>query len=849
MPLLRAFLLRLFVLGILALSGVAQAVDTIWVEDAIPSGAVTGGNETWVWVSSNPPPYSGSLAHQSANKKGLHQHLFQNVPVAGRLTIGTGETLYAYVYLDPASPPSEIMLQWHDGTWEHRAYWGENLINKGIDGSASRYYMGALPAAGQWVRLEVSANLLGLEGRTLRGMSFMLYNGRATWDQSGKASAAANQAPTVSLINPASGSSYSAPASITLDASATDSDGTISKVEFYNGATLLATDTSAPYSYAWSGVATGSYSLSATAYDNIDASTTSASVSITVIDAAPTVTLSANPLSVSAGGSSTLTWSSTNAMSCTASGAWSGNKAVSGNQSTGTLSATGTFILSCSGAGGSATQSATVTLTGGTSTLSGTIDSSLIANLLQNAVYLYAGNVTPDDVGGTGAQPLKIVTATQDNGACIWRYDTGAIANGQYTLAFTNQAASDVSTTNETLVFQRVAVMDVADGAITYNFAPAHVLTVGVGKNYPSVLAAAAVAQDGDVIEMDAAQYDDNIVVWRANDITLRGIGGRAHMHATKLIPYTAGNDLENGKAIWVTSGSNIKVENIEFSNAAVPDKNGAGIRAEGANLSVCNGYFHNNENGILGGAGQMLIEYSEFGYNGSCPAGYGCTHNLYITSADKLVFKSNYSHHATLGHLLKSRAKENHILYNRLTGESGTSSYEAEFPDGGLTYLIGNVIEQGALTDNSAIVSYAAESTSNPLQTFYAVNNTLVNDRSTGTFISLRAGTTAQVSNNLFVGVGTTVSGSATQTNNLSTTTPNFVNQAAFDYRLTSLSSAINAGGALGTSSEGFALSPLFQYVHPSNREVRPLDAVLDIGAYEFGVVAVPTLTLGGTP
>ena len=47
----------------------------------------------------------------------------------------------------------------------------------------SRRYMGALPAVGQWVRLEVPAAQVGLEGRTLNGMAFSLYDGRATWDR------------------------------------------------------------------------------------------------------------------------------------------------------------------------------------------------------------------------------------------------------------------------------------------------------------------------------------------------------------------------------------------------------------------------------------------------------------------------------------------------------------------------------------------------------------------------------------------------------------------------------------------------------------------------------------------
>jgi hypothetical protein len=78
---------------------------------------------------------------------------------------------------------------------------------------------------------------------------------------------------------------------------------------------------------------------------------------------APTVTLSASPASVESGASSTLSWSATNATSCTASGGWSGAKATSGNQSTGTLSATTSFTLSCTGAGGTRQASTSVAVT------------------------------------------------------------------------------------------------------------------------------------------------------------------------------------------------------------------------------------------------------------------------------------------------------------------------------------------------------------------------------------------------------------------------------------------------------------------------------------------------------
>jgi len=157
----------------------------VWVEDAVPAGAALAGDESWLWVSSNPAPYSGTVAHRSALVAGaVHQHYFINA--TARLSVGVGEVLFAYVYLDPANPPSEVMLQWNDGSWEHRAYWGGNLIAWGVDGTVSRRYMGALPAVGQWVRLEVPAAQVGLEGRTLNGMAYTLFGGRATWDYAGK---------------------------------------------------------------------------------------------------------------------------------------------------------------------------------------------------------------------------------------------------------------------------------------------------------------------------------------------------------------------------------------------------------------------------------------------------------------------------------------------------------------------------------------------------------------------------------------------------------------------------------------------------------------------------------------
>jgi len=96
--------------------------------------------------------------------------------------------LFAHVYLDTLNPPKQIMLQFNDGTWEHRAYWGGNKINWGKDKSTSRRRLGDLPETGKWVRLEVDATQVGLKpGAKINGWAYTHFDGKAYWDKSGAA--------------------------------------------------------------------------------------------------------------------------------------------------------------------------------------------------------------------------------------------------------------------------------------------------------------------------------------------------------------------------------------------------------------------------------------------------------------------------------------------------------------------------------------------------------------------------------------------------------------------------------------------------------------------------------------
>jgi MYXO-CTERM domain-containing protein len=368
--------------------------------------------------------------------------------------------------------------------------------------------------------------------------------------------------------------------------------------------------------------------------------------------------------------------------------------------------------------------------------------------------------------------------------------------------------------------------------------ASAATLTVGPGKTHATPSAAAAVARDGDVIEISAGLYRDE-AIWKAQGLTIRGVGeGWAHVDATGLT-------LSNRKALWVIQGNGTTVENIEFSGASVPDRNGAGIRQEGSGLTVRHCYFHDNENGLLAGDkadSDILVESSWFARNG---AGDGQSHNLYINHVRSFTLRFSYSHGARVGHLVKSRAYSTSLLYNRLTSEEGNPSYEVDLPNGGRVELVGNQIHQGTTAENSTLVSFGAEGTSNPEQSLLVLHNTFVNERTAGaTFVRIAGSPTARLINNLFIGPGTPLSGTATQQSNLVTDSTSLVDPAHFDDHLKAGSPAINAG-----TEPGADLSPRFQYVHPLGGEPRQLvDGAWDVGAFEYGTPPAPS-TDGGAP
>jgi regulation of enolase protein 1 (concanavalin A-like superfamily) len=171
----------------------------------------------------------------------------------------------------------------------------------------SYHTAGSSGAAPGWIRLVREGNLFSayqstngsswtLVGTDTISMTGTIYVGLAVTSHTrysaatatftnvtiGAPDAASNQPPSVTLTAPSSGATYTAPATISFSASASDGDGSISRVDFYRGTTLVKSDTTSPYTASWSSAPAGTYSLTAVAFDNEGASTTSAPVSVTV---------------------------------------------------------------------------------------------------------------------------------------------------------------------------------------------------------------------------------------------------------------------------------------------------------------------------------------------------------------------------------------------------------------------------------------------------------------------------------------------------------------------------------------------------------------------------------------
>ena len=292
--------------------------------------------------------------------------------------------------------------------------------------------------------------------------------------------------------------------------------------------------------------------------------------------------------------------------------------------------------------------------------------------------------------------------------------------------------------------------------ACTAPFA-AHAATLTLQPGGPSLAELFRRAADGDVIEVLPGEYRGQVGVMPAKRLTLRGVGTRPVLLAD-------GRSVE-GKGILIVRGGDVRVENLEFRGARSGDRNGAGIRFDSGKLSISRCRFVDNENGVLtsnDAAAELEIVDSEFV---QAPPGTPLPHLIYVGAIAHFTLRGSRVRGGQDGHLVKSRAAVNHVLYNELVdGAGGQASYELEFPNGGIAFVIGNVIGQSETTTNPVMVAFGSEGPRDGVAEhgLFMTHNTFISEGiKPGWFVRVHRDNLIgqpleqRLANNLFVGLG----------------------------------------------------------------------------------------------
>jgi hypothetical protein len=259
--------------------------------------------------------------------------------------------------------------------------------------------------------------------------------------------------------------------------------------------------------------------------------------------------------------------------------------------------------------------------------------------------------------------------------------------------------------------------------------AVARTLEVGETREFKMPSEAIRAAKDGDRVVIDPGEYFDCAVV-SANNLTIEGAKPDASAVMT--------DKACQGKAILVTTGRDITLRNLTLQRARVPHNNGAGIRAEGANLTIERVKFINNQNGILSAdnlQSTIIIRDSEFLRNGFCSP---CAHGIYVNQLKLLRVERSLFADTRRAHHIKSRAQRTEIIaVETRDGDSGTASYHIDIPNGGSVVVRDSTLQKGPQAENrSAVIMIGAEGVSQPTREITIENNTATNTGDYQTFL-----------------------------------------------------------------------------------------------------------------
>ncbi len=279
-------------------------------------------------------------------------------------------------------------------------------------------------------------------------------------------------------------------------------------------------------------------------------------------------------------------------------------------------------------------------------------------------------------------------------------------------------------------------------------------LFVGPGQILRVPSQAATVAKDGDRVVIAPGVYAD-CAIWKSSGLTIEASGPGVFL-VNRICAY---------QGIFVIEGRGTTIRGLTFANAIAPYGNAAGIKLLGADLTVENSRFANNQNGILAGGppdSVVRVTASLFEGNGSCIG--ACAHAIYVGAPIALldVTLSRFSNTRTAHHI-KSRARTTIILGNLIEdGPSGTASYMIETPGGGDLLVQANLLHKGRLSDNpSTAISIGVEGISNPTDALIIRDNRFISDLPEPTlFVRNSASTPAALTGNRLFGRVVALSG-----------------------------------------------------------------------------------------
>ena len=263
---------------------------------------------------------AGTKRHRSLVKFAIVSDEGGPLPVGATVTSAT-LSLYKHSYYNHTYRLRPLLSAWVESevTWSQRLagvpWVGPGATAVGSDLSLSYDAEAAAPWDPGWVTFDVTSGVQAIaSGRPNHGWALEAVSGNSNFKEfrSSEYTAdlslrprliisytvgAPNAPPSVALSAPANGASFALGAPIALAATASDTDGTVSRVEFFSGASLLGADASAPFEYTWTEAPAGTHTLTAVAVDDDGARTTSSAVTVTVSapNLPPTVALSAPP--------------------------------------------------------------------------------------------------------------------------------------------------------------------------------------------------------------------------------------------------------------------------------------------------------------------------------------------------------------------------------------------------------------------------------------------------------------------------------------------------------------------------------------------------------------------------